>query len=232
MSSIISQFVCGSRSFFSQGFHSLPVVLSTTILVLGITQGNLNLLFFFVGLGIVAPLVSFLSNIALEFLFTKLSVPPNLWQMAAGNAEQCILFTKTTSSLAETMNVVPSYWITMMAFFFTYLFTNALDLYNKQSSSKASTAAVDARKSQTMISMITIIITGIIFTIFRFSTGCESGLGVTVSLVIGVLLANGWHAFMRQCGLGRLDDVFGISNRLLPLQSYEGPDNTVCVPTK
>jgi hypothetical protein len=232
MSSIISQFVCGSRNFFSQGFHSLPVVLITTILVLGITQGNLNLLFLFVGLGIVTPLVCLLSNILFEFIFGRLSVPTYLWQMEAGNAEQCLLFTKTTSSLAETMNVVPSYWITIMSFFFTYLFTNAYALYNKQSSSKASTAAVDARKSQTMISMIILSITAIMFTIVRFSTGCETGLGVLLSFIIGSLLASGWYMFMRQCGLGRLDDVFGISNRLLPLQSYEGPDTTVCVPTK
>jgi hypothetical protein len=229
--SLIGQFVCGTKHILSQGFHSLPVILSTTILVLGMTQGNINLLFFFVGLSVLTPLVCLLANILLELLFSKLGVPDYLWKLDQGSAEACKLINTTVSALPETLTVTPSYWLSIMAFFFTYLILNAQDLYNKQSSSKASKAAVDARKNQTMISMVILTVFAILSTLMRYATTCENGLGVVLSWILGGSMAYGWYTFMKNCGLGRLDDIFGISNRLLPMQSYEEPSPTVCVPT-
>ena len=37
---------------------------------------------------------------------------------------------------------------------------------------------------------------------------------------------------MRNCGFGRFDDIFGISNRLLSPEANETIPPTVCVPTK
>ena len=233
MSSIISQLIFFTRNIASQGFRSLPVILSSTILVLGMTQGNINLLFLFVGLAILSPLACFIINVLWELLFSNTpswaTIPAELWKMENATAEQCSMFFSKTD-IPQTMNVVPSYWLTMMAFFFTYLLLNAYNLYNKQSESKASKAAVDARKSQTIMSMFVIIGISIHFTIFRYSTTCETGLGVIISWLLGFAIANGWYSFMKNCGLGRLDDVFGISNRLLPMQSYEEPSPTMCVP--
>ena len=182
------------------------------------------------------PLATFLVNLLWELLFSNtpswLTIPPLLWKVNTATAEACNLFTSTTSKFPETINVVPSYWLSIMSFFFTYLILNAQNLYNKQSSRKASKAAVDARKNQTLISMIILSITALLFTLVRYSTACETGLGVIVSWLLGGGLAYGWYAFMRKCGLGRLDDIFGISNRLLPMQSYEEPSPTMCVPTK
>jgi len=200
------------------------------------TQGNINFLFFFVGLAMLTPLATFLINVLWELLFSNtpswLTIPPLLWKVNAATAETCGLFTSITSSHPETINVVPSYWLSIMSFFFSYLILNAQNLYNKESSSKASKPAIDARKNQTMISMIILSITAILFTLIRYSSSCETGLGVIVSWLLGGGLAYGWYAFMRQCGLGRLDDIFGISNRLLPMQSYEEPSPTMCVPAK
>lgn len=229
--SLISSFVCGTKNLLSQGFHSLPVILSTTMLVLGMTQGNINFLFFFIGLSILTPLACLLLNILTEIVFTKLGVPDNLWKLDSATAEACKLISTTISEVPQTLNVIPSYWLSIMAFFFTYLILNAQDLYNKQSSSKASKGAVDARKNQTMISMVILSISAILFTLIRYATTCENGLGVVISWILGGGIAVGWYKFMRNCGLGRLDDIFGISNRLLPMQSYEEPSPTVCVPT-
>jgi hypothetical protein len=200
------------------------------------TQGNINFMFFFVGLAMLTPLAALIINILWELLFSNtpswLTIPPFLWKMNSATAETCNLFTSTSSTLPETINVVPSYWLSIMSFFFTYLILNAQNLYNKQSSSKASKAAVDARMNQTLISMIILSITALLFTLMRYSTACETGIGVLVSWLLGGGLAYGWYSFMRQCGLGRLDDIFGISNRLLPMQSYEEPSPSMCVPTK
>jgi len=195
------------------------------------TQGNINFLFFFIGLSILTPLACLLLNILTEIVFTKLGVPDNLWKLDSATAEACKLISTTISEVPQTLNVIPSYWLSIMAFFFTYLILNAQDLYNKQSSSKASKGAVDARKNQTMISMVILSISAILFTLIRYATTCENGLGVVISWILGGGIAVGWYKFMRNCGLGRLDDIFGISNRLLPMQSYEEPSPTVCVPT-
>ena len=82
-----------------------------------------------------------------------------------------------------------------------------------------------------MMSMIFVVGAAIVITIFRYAkTSCETGTGLFTSWLIGGLLAWGWYDFMRKCGLGRLDDIFGISNRILPMQSYEDNTPVTCVP--
>jgi hypothetical protein len=235
MENWIGPFICAARNFLDQGFRSLPTILGGATLLLGLTQGNLNFLFFFVGLFIVAPLAALIANGLLEFLFSNILtfIPQELWLVKSSGSDQCSIFTTLPSNLpTSALNAVPSYWMTIMAFFFFYLFANAVSLYTKQSSSKAPKEAIDARKAQAMIGMILLAITGVVFTIIRYAkTGCETGLGVLVSILMGGSLGYGWYEFMRACGLGRLDDLFGISNRILPLQSYEDNTPVTCVPT-
>jgi hypothetical protein len=231
-------------------------------------QGNINLLFFFVGLAILSPAACLSANLLWELIFSNpdslaikstfsvvtliigllqgfngllavflfvavlpwLPISPDMWKLAAGNAEQCSLFAMD-SGLPGSINSVPTYWITIMAFFFTYLIANANNLYNKQTNSAAPKAATEARKFQTMTSMLLLIASAIVFTILRFATACETPLGIIIGWLLGAGLGYGWYKFMRGCGLGRLDDIFGISNRLLPYQSYQEPTPTVCVPS-
>jgi len=235
MSSIIGPFVCGTRQILSQGFRSLPVILGGAVLILGMIQANFNFLFFFVGLCILAPTSALILNMLWETLFSNtpiwLTIPSYLWKLPEASSSACAIYTTASALPPVTMNVVPSYWLTMMAFFFTYMYSNASELYKKQETSKAPKSAVEARKSQAMASMILLITIGILVVLLRYATSCETGLGVLVSLLLGSSLANGWYKFMRACGMGRLDDMFGISNRILPMQSYEAPDPTICVPS-
>jgi hypothetical protein len=230
MSSAVGDLICSTRNLLAQGFRGLPVLLGGAILFMGLTQGNLNLLFFFIGMFVVTPLAAIILNGLLEFIFVKVSIPPALWSVDAATAEACNLFTVKFDAMPSAMNVVPSFWMSMMSFFMFYLFLNAKKLYEFQETSKAPKMAVMARKSQSMIAMIVVCVFALVVTILRYGTSCETGLGVLVSLLMGGFLASGWYKFMRSCGLGRLDDLFGISNRLLPLQSYEEADPTVCVP--
>lgn len=232
-------FIFTTRHILAQGFRSLPVILGGAIAVLGLTQGNFNLLFFFVGLCILTPTATLLVDALWELLFSPnsftpswLKIPAELWIVSAASAEQCTLVSAgRMAGIPAAANTVPSYWLTMMAFFFSYLFYNAYDLYTKQEVSNARPQAVQARKSQAGISMFMIVALGAVFTVLRYGTSCESALSVPISLVLGGGVAYGWYSFMRTCGLGRLDDLFGISNRILPLQSMEERPPTVCVPS-
>jgi len=235
MASSVGDFVCATRQLCSQGFRSLPAILGGASLTLGMTQGNFNFLFFFVGMFVLTPIVAGLTNLLWEFIFsntpTWLTVPEQFWKLPHATANACAIFTiGTPAGAPQTMNVVPSYWMTMMAFFFVYIFKNALFLYKKEEVTAASKQGVTARKSQALISMVVVVAVGIVFTILRYATTCETGLGILVSLLLGGYIAHGWYRFMRICGVGRLDDLFGISARILPLQSYEEITPTVCVP--
>jgi hypothetical protein len=233
MSSIIGGLICAARNFTAQGFRSLPTILAGTTLVLGLTQGNLNFIFFFIGLAILSPTAALLGNILFEFIFSKLSffIPQELWAVRGGDAAACaILPLLSMGKTVETVNVVPSYWLTIMTFFYGYLFTNAYNLYTLQSDSKAPSENVTRRKNQAMMSMNILVAVAIVTIIFRYTTGCETGLGVLLSTALGGSLSYGWYKFMRNCGLGRLDDLFGIANRILPYQSLEDTEPTVCVP--
>ena len=239
MASVVGDLIFATRHILAQSFRSLPVILGGAIAVLGLTQGNFNLLFFFVGLCILTPTATLLVDALWELVFSTVSVLPSwlkipeaLWLVPAASAEQCTLVARgAMAGIPGAANTVPSYWLTMMAFFFSYLFYNAYDLYNKQEVSKARPQAVQARKSQAAISMFMLVALGAVFTVIRYGTSCETALSIPVSIGLGGGLAYGWFTFMRNCGLGRLDDLFGISNRILPLQSMEERPPTVCVPS-
>ena len=238
MGSFLGDLVCNIRSMVSQSFRSLPVLLAGSIFVLGLAQGNFNLLFFFTGMFILTPLATVLLNVIVQLIFgiwPLSNISDIFWQSEFANAEQCTLFSTPIQGqefkAPTSGNVVPSYWSTIMAFFFTYLYFNAADLYGKQSEPNAPQRYIIARQSQSFISMIVVVITGVLFTFFRYTTSCDTGLGILVSWALGGSLAFGWYEFMKSCGLGRLDDLFGINNQLLPHQSYEDEDPKVCVPS-
>ena len=234
--SFLGDIICSTRTLLVQGFRSLPVLLAGAILTLGLTQANYNLLFFFVGLFLITPLATLLLNMIIEFSmgFWPFTYIDKTFWSAIANTEQCNLFSTPVFGAPvsnDPITVVPSYWMTVLAFFFSYLFYNAENLYKKPATKSAPKAEVNARKNQSMVSMIVIIISAVIFSILRYGTTCETIFGIVTSWLLGGSLAYGWYKFMRSCGFGRLDDLFGISNQMLPFETLEDQDPTVCVPT-
>jgi len=108
------------------------------------------------------PIAAGLVNMLWELIFSNVhgwfAPPPELWKLPNGDAQACSIFTIGGTEQPTTINVVPSYWMTMMAFFFVYLFENAYKLYIKQQAEKAPSQAVMARKAQALISMIVIVV--------------------------------------------------------------------------
>ena len=231
--SFVGEFVCNTRNIVAQGFRSLPVLTSSAVLTLGLIQGNVNFILFAVGLLVLAPLGALLLNVATEFIFSYFPriFPTPLWQVPAADAGQCNLFALLPNGPPTPFNVVPTYWTTVTMFFYTYVFLNGLKLYRWQSHSRASVEAVEYRKYQTAIALFIIALLATVSIAFRAATSCETALGMSLGVLVGVLLGYGWYEALKACGLGQLDDIFGIFNRLLPLQSYEDNEPNVCVPT-
>lgn len=227
----IANTIIGIRTFIAEGFRSLPILLASSILLLGAAQGNVNYLLFFVGFAIITPLVSLCLSYISELGFMKFGLDPKYWSVP--NGSMCTFSATSLPDKGSPASVVPTFWYPMVVFFFVYLFMNAYDLYNRPVQPKASSAAVDARKYQTVVAMIIICIMGLATTYVRYASGqgCETGIGMLVGLLTGGGLGYLWYKFIRACGLGRIDDLFGIGNRILPLQTLEEQDPKVCVPT-
>jgi hypothetical protein len=224
-----------SRIFVAEAFRTLPILLASTIFLLGFAQGNANYLLFATGFAIVTPFFAWLTNIVTEFVLSKTGLDTGIWNgfsstLTTSASSACLFTARPTGPYSGHVNLTPTYWYTMMIFFLTYLFLNAYDLYNREQSDSAPKVSVDARKGQAIAAMTIVCILGIALSILRWGTACETVLGMLVGFGIGIGIAQAWFTLVRNCGMGRLDDLFGISNRILPLQSLENEPPVVCVP--
>jgi hypothetical protein len=139
----------------------------------------------------------------------------------------------------QDTSVISTNWTAMVAFFVGYIFTNGLELYNRETidttinvtSSSASdlNTMVTNRKSQAIIAMISVIVFALIVFGFRFYTGCESTLGMILTTIGFIFMGHGWYKALSRVGQDRLSDLFGIANRLLPPSAINNAP-IACVP--
>jgi hypothetical protein len=127
----------------------------------------------------------------------------------------------------------------MMAFFIGYILTNGLELYNRQaedstltvqtSSASDINSKVTNRKTQALLAIISTVVVAIIIFGLRYSSGCESLLGLSLTSVIFGYMGYGWYKALSRVGQDRLSDLFGIANRLLPPSAITNAP-IACVP--
>lgn len=187
------------------------------MLLLGLCTANYAILFFLVGFLILIPaLVGGVNALA-----SKMQWGPTTLQ------DICHLVIPFHGSggpiPAKEEYVLVTPWMTMMAFFLGYILQNAAVLYTRESPEvpiDETTPDVEAktvtRKTQAIISLVTIAVFIAIVLKYRYDTGCEGALRILGASVVGGLLGVGWYSLLREVGQDRLSDLFGIANRLLP----------------
>jgi hypothetical protein len=220
----------GLREYILLSLKELPLIASAGPLFVGLVQGNVNLILFALGTAIIAPSAAGLSGWLLKYPLEWLKVPPNWWKVASSDVSPLLPEAPSIGiGLRNAINVVPTYWFTMSVFFFAYLALNAAALYNEPSRSGADKDKVDNRKNQAIMSLILISTLGLAILAAKvWLSGGETALGAIVGLLVGVGTASAWFKFLRQCGMGRLEDVFGIQARILP-EAAVGEAPVVCV---
>jgi hypothetical protein len=227
------------RIFLYGGVLTLPLTIAGTLSILGLFTANYAILFFLIGFLIVTPIVASILNFALGTLFVGKSFNPFM----AKSGDTCNLvipFSTLKSPVGvEETSIISSSWVSMIAFFIGYIFTNAQQLYTRETVDTnitiTSTADSDInskvtnRKTHAIIAMISIVLFAIIVLGIRYYTGCEtiSGLILTVSIFIPIGIA--WYRALSRVGQDRLSDLFGIANRLLPPSAINNAP-IACIP--
>jgi hypothetical protein len=224
------------RVFLYGGIATLPLTLGGTMLILGLFTANYAMLFFLLGYLVAVPFLAWAIN---KFIGGLL--PQSL--IGANRTDICNLVIPYTTLTIPTgtvkENVLSSEYVAMISFFVGYIFTNALELFNRDSpdmeidvntnTNSDIHPKITNRKSQAVIAMITVIVFGLIVLGLRLYSGCESTFGWIITTLAFILAGSGLYQGLSAVGQDRLSDLFGIANRLLPPSAINnGP--IACIP--
>lgn len=111
---------------------------------------------------------------------------------------------------------VPSTYLAHLAFFFSFLFTNAYYVYNIPKDKSSSNELYENRRNRSAMIMTILISLYIVIVVIRYNiTGCESYYGITLTTSIFGALGFGAYKLAELCG-ARNSDVLGISTSFIP----------------
>jgi hypothetical protein len=206
-------------------FRQLPLFLIGTLFILGLMETNISYLFLVIG-SFLFIATTWISQAVFSVLIPKLNIPllTNLFMSPNGAMQGCSILGTSgrAAAIAGGSSIVaPSYFIGFLSFFFTYVFRNAYELYQREPASandKAAKEKIDNRKYQAGMAMFLCVLLFLLFSavrMFRFS-GCERPLGALLGMGIGIPLAMVWYNMLHYCGGDALSDLFGIIGRLVP----------------
>lgn len=208
--------VSDTREFIMAGVRAFPTAFAATALFVGLFSANYAMLFFLIGLLMLAPIANALLNWLFGFV-----VPTN-W--LGNGAAICNLVLKDSDFVKTFDRKVISDWWALTAFIIGYLMTNAVSLYQlpvqypanptadvqKQTDEKAM-----LRKSRAVTAMVVIAVAALALFAFRFMSSCDGIFGLVVGGGLIGGLAYGWFVALSKVGQDRLSDLFGVANRLL-----------------
>jgi hypothetical protein len=238
----LKDIIADIRIFMYGGFATLPLTLAGTFIILGLFTANYAILFFLIGYLILTPIASKIINLGLGLLFETSGFNP--FKVTTSDICRIVipyttLQTPVGNNIPET--VVSSVWFAMMSFFIGYLFTNSLELYNRETTESTINVKTDSgsdintkvgnRKTQAIIAMASILIFSLVIIGFRYYSGCESTAGMIITAIIFIFGGNMWYKALSSVGEDRLSDLFGIANRLLPPSAIENAP-IACIPIK
>jgi hypothetical protein len=222
-----------AKEFVHASFRQLPLFLTATLFILGLMETNVAYLFFVIGIvaltGLIWGFQALLNPILPKLASaTKWQWPITLFTSSNGNLQGCSILGLPGRAAAieggRTI-VAPSYYMSFIFFFFSYIFLNGLDLYNRIPSdpSKAATEKIDNRKYQAGMIMFTCAAFVLAFGIARiiYFKDCETIFGHLLGLGIGIGMAVGWHNLLNYCGASEISDLFGIIGRLVPANAKD-----------
>lgn len=203
-------------------FKSLPLLLIGFIGFLAIGLGNMGLFMLFIGHAVLVPTIT-------EFIHMGTNGGQS---MSTYNEISQLVPTipATGASYSGAVNVMPSYWMAHISFFFGYILMNAVMLYTAKPDKRASAAAVASRKSRAATLIASSVILLVVLSVLRVgATGNETFAGVVIAIFALGFAGVGWYALAQVCG-ARNSDIFGIAQKMVSQDSANKPMTCVYVP--
>jgi hypothetical protein len=216
------------RIFLYGGMTTLPLTIAGTMLLLGLFTANYAMMFFLLGYLLLSPLATIILNLLL---------PPNTLFPDVPSRCQLTYHNQKTADSASGGPLTTT-WMSMVSFFLGYMINNASQLLSRESPDESLLVTSDGatiskkilnRKSQALMSLISIVVFSIVVIYFRYSTGCDSILGIILTLVLSGTTGFVWYSILSLIGQNRLSDLFGIANRLLPPSAIQNQP-IACMP--
>ena len=216
------------RIFLYGGMTTLPLTIAGTMLLLGLFTANYAMMFFLLGYLLLSPLSTMILNTLL---------PPNNPFVAVPSRCQLTYHNQKAADSA-TEGPLTTTWMSMVSFFLGYMINNASQLLSKESPDESLLVTSDGatiskkilnRKSQALMSLISIIVFAVVVIYFRYSTGCDSFIGIILTLALSGTTGFVWYSILSLFGQSRLSDLFGIANRLLPPSAVQNQP-IACMP--
>jgi hypothetical protein len=207
------------RIFLYGGMTTLPLTIAGTMLILGLFTANYAMMFFLLGYLLISPLCTVILNLLL---------PPNT--LFPDVPSKCQLAYSSQNGSNSTSSSMTTTWMSMVSFFLGYMINNASQLFSRQSPDESLLVTSDGatinkkilnRKSQALMSIISIIVFAVVVIFFRYSSGCDSFLGIILTLALSGTAGFAWYYTLSLIGQDRLSDLFGIANRLLPPAAFQ-----------
>jgi len=202
-------------------FLGLPLILISIVFFLGIGLGNAGLLFLSVGQIALVPIA-----VMILHFFTNI-IPDKVYHSDIGQLVPLV----PLGSMSEKMNVYPSFWMAHFTFFCSYIFFNALELYNLapiSDDAKYSTK-IQIRKTRMGMIMGFLMFTFLALILIRYrATRTETFFGILFSIASFGALGYGWYMASSAVGI-RTMDIFGVAQQMFLVPNKTDP--SVCVKT-
>lgn len=236
-----SGFITGIKEYLFRGIQELPMVLSLTFFVFAITTGSIAHSTLLVGISVIMPLYTWISQQLMSMILTKyFSEQKANWTCSTSDTCNIVSSYKNMGKTMyffddiEKSHTAPSYWITSMGFFFGFIMTNAIDTLQTPMFPGADPIGHEKRNFQSMFLLVatSIFIVLLLLIRFYFMASCEGrgflgkSIGVTFGVIAG-LIGWGFYELSKVCG-ARSSDLFGVLSQIIP-PSASAVSPTVCM---
>ena len=213
--------------FLYGGMRTLPLTLAGTMAIIGLFTANYAMMFCLVGLIIVTPILAMSLNKIVDLIYFATGF--DMFRVKSSEVCNIVIPYSTLSnpSKAEFASIFCTTSHAMICFFLGYILTNAVRLYTTPPPEQADPIKVSNRKSHAVMAIASIVVFAFIAIGFRSYTGCETTIGLLVGALLFGGLGVGWYYALSQPMEGRLADIFGIANRIIPTSAT----SYACVPT-
>lgn len=200
-------------------FILLPLILINICLFFAVGLGNLGMVMLVLGQSFVVPIGVYM-----------LHVLSGLWPGSFKPATDIGQLVTSEVYTADKFNVTPSFWISHIAFFFAYVFANAVDVFKipPATDTPAEEWRVENRKARaSMIMGVSVFLMIFLIAMRLIATDLETlpgaALGATVFSVVGYY----WYQLATMAGVRKMD-VFGIVQQMVPVT--DDKNITYCMP--